>query len=591
MSEFFTALFPILVGSCAVSAFITYGLGAYVYGRNPSSPINRLFLAVTVFATFWALGEFLIWQSSTYDGYQFWLRASSLWSFVIAFSVHLSLAFTNHPLAQEDRRWVLFILLYLPALLITLVGLSTDLIFVVAFEPGTGYFYHPAATSLAYQAARAYIVLAMVCALYNGITSWRKARPGRERRQHRLILAGILAIVGFGIISGLILPAMGVHTVNFVFIGIVIFCLFIAHAIRRYGLFTLSPETAVTEILKAMPDGLILADMDGNVITGNTATADIFGVAGTELPGRPVSALISDAAYTTIRDAVANQSGFSDIEAVPRNREDGVVSIAGTPVQSPDGEPAGFVLIIRDITGRKAAETTLRTVSQKLSLLSRVTCHDIGNDIMGLSWYLNLLSENRMHPDAGVHLSQSIDIVENIKKHLSFSREYQMIGVYQPVWQPLGTMVTGAVAGIPHQGVEVSTRVAPVEVYADPLSLKVIYNLFENALRHGGEVTRMGITTTEQADGALVVVFEDDGGGVPEDEKEKIFQYGYGKNSGFGLAFARDILSVTDIAIHETGMPGQGARFEISVPPRAWRATGGAGSGPNPPDLTPPPGG
>jgi len=62
MSELLTILFPILVGSCAVSALITYSLGAYVLGQNPSSTINRLFFALALSATCWALGEFFIWQ-------------------------------------------------------------------------------------------------------------------------------------------------------------------------------------------------------------------------------------------------------------------------------------------------------------------------------------------------------------------------------------------------------------------------------------------------------------------------------------------------------------------------------------------------
>jgi len=118
-----------------------------------------------------------------------------------------------------------------------------------------------------------------------------------------------------------------------------------------------------------------------------------------------------------------------------------------------------------------------------------------------------------------------------------------------------------------------------VEIYADPLAPKVAYNLLENALRHGGErITRIRITTGEEPDGTLVVAFEDDGEGIPNDDKERIFRYGYGRNTGFGLAFARDILSVTDIGIRETGTAGRGARFEILVPPRAWRPVEGRGS-------------
>jgi PAS domain S-box-containing protein len=340
----------------------------------------------------------------------------------------------------------------------------------------------------------------------------------------------------------------------------------------------------VPEILRTMPDGLVLTDMDGRVIAANVAAAEVFGVAERDLSGQPVGRFISDTAYASIRTTVTEQGRFSDLEAVPGGKKDRVLSIAGTPVNDPDGEPAGVVLIIRDITGRKAAETALRTANQKLSLLSQLTCHDIGNDVTVLSWYLSLLTEDGVRPDGDVYLSRSVESVERIKKHLQFSREYQMIGVYQPVWQPLETMIEHAVSAIHQPGIEISIRAAPVEVYADPLSPKVVYNLLENALRHGGGVTRIRITTDEQTDGTLVVAFEVDGMGVRDCEKEKIFDYGYGKNTGFGLAFSRDVLSVTEIAIREAGTAGQGARFELLVPPRAWRPVAGGEGGPVPAD-------
>jgi signal transduction histidine kinase len=46
---------------------------------------------------------------------------------------------------------------------------------------------------------------------------------------------------------------------------------------------------------------------------------------------------------------------------------------------------------------------------------------------------------------------------------------------------------------------------------------------------------------------------------------------GFGKNTGLGLFFSREILSITGISITETGVYGVGARFEIRVPGGIWR--------------------
>ena len=62
------------------------------------------------------------------------------------------------------------------------------------------------------------------------------------------------------------------------------------------------------------------------------------------------------------------------------------------------------------------------------------------------------------------------------------------------------------------------------------------------------------------------------GVGIADEDKNKIFQKGFGKNTGLGLFLIREILSFTQITIYETGIVGTGARFEIQIPAGKWRA-------------------
>ncbi|HOL42517.1 MAG TPA: sensor histidine kinase, partial [Methanospirillum sp.] len=110
-------------------------------------------------------------------------------------------------------------------------------------------------------------------------------------------------------------------------------------------------------------------------------------------------------------------------------------------------------------------------------------------------------------------------------------------------------------------------------VFVDLMFVKVLENLIENAVRHGVRVKTITVST-RMADHALIIQVEDDGIGIPDDEKEKIFERGYGKNTGFGLFLAREILSITGISIQETGQAGKGARFVMTVPEGRWRRVG-----------------
>jgi signal transduction histidine kinase len=156
---------------------------------------------------------------------------------------------------------------------------------------------------------------------------------------------------------------------------------------------------------------------------------------------------------------------------------------------------------------------------------------------------------------------------------LKFTKEYEKIGVNAPAWQDCSTLVDSAAKEAPLGQIMVKNELpAGAEVYADPLVARVFYNLMDNAIRYGGKITTIRFSV-EGRDGDHIVVCEDDGMGVPAEEKEKIFERGFGKNTGLGLTLSKEILSITGITIRENGEPGKGARFEMTVPKGAYRLT------------------
>ena len=118
--------------------------------------------------------------------------------------------------------------------------------------------------------------------------------------------------------------------------------------------------------------------------------------------------------------------------------------------------------------------------------------------------------------------------------------------------------------------IELKNNIKHVEIFADPLFEKVIYNLIDNAIKHGETITEISFYNLETPE-ELIIVCEDNGVGIPADAKEKIFRREYYKNSGLGLFLSREILAITGLTIEETGKPGKGARFEIHVPEGKFR--------------------
>ena len=112
-----------------------------------------------------------------------------------------------------------------------------------------------------------------------------------------------------------------------------------------------------------------------------------------------------------------------------------------------------------------------------------------------------------------------------------------------------------------------------LEVYADPLLEKVFENLIDNSLRHGEHVRHI-IVNYEKRGTGLVLMYRDDGTGVTATDKERIFEKGFGKNTGLGLFLTREILSITGLSITECGLYGSGVLFDILVPEGCYQRGG-----------------
>ena len=556
---------------CLISAVITYGLGIFVYAKNPDSRVNRLFLMVTVGASYWAVGEYLIWSINSYENVLFWLKASSCWTVVIVMCIHFILCFADHPVSRRENRVYLLMLLYVPAIILAGVNFFTDHIFTVGYSPNFRYYYTPSIGDPIYTVATIYFLAVLFWAIYVGLQARRSAGNDTLKRQSSSVSIGLLILLGFGSQSVVILPLFGIFAPNLVFIGIVLFSMAITYAILKFGLFILTPETVATNIIQTMPDGLILTDMDGRVITTNSSAKKLLAGTFQTNPGTFTGPPLPEPLFSTIRNDIVQKGMVSDYELTPDPDTRKTVSVSGSLVTDPDRGPAGLILIIHDITERKKAEKALKLANEKISLLTHLTRHDISNLVMAVSGYLEILESEHDELRRKEILAVCSDIMEKITRHLHFSREYQSIGLHEPVWQDCERLIMRAIDDFQHDRVVLTIDLIPADIFADPLSVKVIYNLLENAMRHATGISRIRIQSLEQDDGSLAVIIEDDGPGVRPDEKERIFKQGYGKNTGLGLTLAREILLVTDIRISENGEYGKGARFEICIPPESWR--------------------
>ena len=180
--------------------------------------------------------------------------------------------------------------------------------------------------------------------------------------------------------------------------------------------------------------------------------------------------------------------------------------------------------------------------------------------------YLDFVKGSVSDPKILSYIEKEERAASTIRQQIQFTGEYQNIGMMAPAWQDLRKTFQNAVQH--HSTGDLGITIGPgdFEIFADPLFEKTFYNLIDNSLRYGGETMKNIRISSKVNPEGLFIFYEDDGVGIPANEKSRIFERGFGKTGGQGLFLVQEILSITGITIGESGTPGKGCRFELFVP-------------------------
>ncbi|MDD4409856.1 MAG: response regulator [Candidatus Pacebacteria bacterium] len=221
--------------------------------------------------------------------------------------------------------------------------------------------------------------------------------------------------------------------------------------------------------------------------------------------------------------------------------------------------------LIIDNTNEENLHQGLVLANKKLELINSVTNHDINNALVVVSGCVDLMTDDDVEGCPNQKPLKAIKgAVSAIQNQIRRAKIYQAIGMNSPQWVSFETLFDNCNELYPE--IEFVNDIASLQLYADPLFKKALYNLVDNTVRHGQNATKVRISFEKDYSDCISIIYEDDGGGIPDMMKSDIFNCGFGKNTGLGLFLIREILSMTDMKIREVGKLGEGVRFEITVP-------------------------
>jgi len=324
------------------------------------------------------------------------------------------------------------------------------------------------------------------------------------------------------------------------------------------------------DLISQMPVGIFLKRTDtGRYIFWNRASEEIFERSAGDVIGKTDAELypapMADRIKKEDADALATRVELKYSKVTTKSRGDRVIHMIIVPI--PDSTKS-----VRYLLGI-AEDVTEEAIKLKRDLLFSITRSDILDQLAVIMTHLERAQLKATPHEMETFFTKTLGSVEAIKNQIAYERGLQdPCTMISPVWQTVSEVFDKAVRMLPGQtAVEISCGTGDVEILADPLLPRIFLSILSLSFRlDGRSLSKIHLSTHMQGD-TLALVYEDNGTGIPAEEKEKIFEFGYSRENAASLFLARELLGFTGITITETGEPGKGLRFVILVPKGRFR--------------------
>ncbi|MFO0972077.1 MAG: ATP-binding protein [Phycisphaerae bacterium] len=347
-------------------------------------------------------------------------------------------------------------------------------------------------------------------------------------------------------------------------------------------------------LLDALPAGVVVFDAALRTVHANVQGQGLRAD-DPDLP-RGLAALAGGAAADWESDlrGVLHTGRARQFDGLAQLRDDGaerVINVLAAPLGS---APATLgVLWIEDVTPRRALERRL-AASERLAAVGKLcatVAHELNNPLDGILRFLNLalrVAADSEQPKVCEYVSAARDgtqrLVQIVRALLAFSRSAPTGGAAQDISQIIEESVRTMEAKAGAAGVAIVCHFQRCDLRTIGAAnlFQVFCNLIQNAIDAMPGGGTLAIRSGVEA-GALAIVFEDTGPGLPADV-ERLFEPFYttkppGKGTGLGLAVSRDIVErCGGRLVAGNRRDRTGAAFAVSLPlPRGGEgAPGGA---------------
>lgn len=352
----------------------------------------------------------------------------------------------------------------------------------------------------------------------------------------------------------------------------------------------------INRILSSMEEGVMVTDLDGRIVFANREAAQIFHAEQEELMESGFAQLLSERAAVdqrklrqAIEDAANGQGSeleFGIAAAAPRYYSLLLSTLVANADAAPTNGAIGIVALIYDITKRVELD---RIKTETLQLVS----HELRTPLTSIQGLSDVLIKFPVAADEsremlGTIHSEAVRLSETINRYLDLTR---LESGAQPLYltpvdcnQLIADCVRNLSVFAAERNVRLSTRIEsaiPILQADAQLLTQAVNNLLSNAIKYSPPNSEV-IISSERDQASIVIRVRDQGLGIPEEAREKIFEKFYRLQrdtasgivgTGLGLPLVKEIVERHGGQIFVESEVAKGSIFTIRLPIRQQSIT------------------
>ncbi|MDP2423173.1 MAG: PAS domain S-box protein [Bacteroidales bacterium] len=351
--------------------FIAYlFLGISLYCSDRKSGVGRLFLAISVSLSIWAIAYTFMFSAPDSHDAMLWRRLSTFgWAGLFSILLHFFLVLTKQRTILS-KKWV-FPVIYLPAIVFLYVFTSESwMVSTSMIEIGGVWGFMFAQNQYWFWVFIAYCLVILMSIVILTLNWDEHSTFFRHRSKSRIVAILIIIVCVLGFATDGFLPALGVY--YFPPLAI-LFCFFpmlgVWFALKRYRIVLVSPEVLSSDILRNLSEGILLIDIEGKIKHANQSALKIIGCSEDNIISQPLTKIFPniDIGFPIPAkpgsDYLKNQHKVTVLNASDRPFP---VDFSATLLFDNWGDSYGLICSFQDVSGRIHAEEMLNRERERV---------------------------------------------------------------------------------------------------------------------------------------------------------------------------------------------------------------------------------